>query len=343
MKNVCRELALRHKDDLAAYPGHGAVRVIQEGTRLKFNYIMRDVKDWNLFERQSRGMIVDYATGEIVAWPFEKFFNLGEYWAPSLESLADLSFLINEKIDGSLGILWRDDGKVRITTRGSFENDYGQFATTYWHEHYGNLEIPANMTLLFEIVWSNEPDPKVIKYDEDGLILIGVIDRYTGSDYGDVRPFGKRWGFRMPKFFASSIDDLASMAQAMGGIEGWVILFEDGTRLKVKASEYLKIFRLINQVSEKNLKELLLEDKALEWLQELPEELRGEAQEIYDELAGQLEEKLNKIYAAYSALSHFEDRKEFALAVQRDYPEFAPFLFALKDNKFDEKTVIKRL
>lgn len=343
MKNTCRELALRHKDDLAAYSDHGAVKVIREGTRLKFSYVMRDVKGWNLFERQSRGMIVDYATGEIVAWPFEKFFNLGEPRAPSLESLAGLGFTISEKVDGSLGILWRDGGEARITTRGSFDNPYGEFATAYWRERHGNLEIPLNMTLLFEIVWLDDPQPKVIKYDKDGLILIGVIDRYTGSDYGDVRSFGERWGLETPDFFDCSVEDLVPMAEDTGGVEGWVALFENGVRLKVKAAEYLKIFRLINQVSEKNLKELLLEDKALEWLAELPEELRGEAQEIYDDLAERLEKELIGIYAAYSALAPLRSRKEFALAVLKDYPEFAPFLFSLRDDRFDEKAVIKRL
>jgi len=343
MKNTCRELALRYKDDLDAYAEHGAVKIHQEGTKLLFSYIMRDVQGWKPFERQSRGMIVDYATGEVLAWPFEKFFNLGEYWAPSLESLKGLDFLISEKVDGSLGILWRDHGKIRLTTQGSFSNPYTEFATDYWHEHYGDREIPNNLTLLFEIVWHDDPMPKVVKYEEEGLVFIGAIDRYAGHDYGDVRALGTRWGFRMPKFYDDSIDELVDMAKSIGGVEGYVIWFENGARLKLKTSEYLKIFKLVNQVTRKNMKELLLEDKALDWLKELPEELRDDAQELYDELAEELEQRLTAIYVAYSELSRIQDRKEFALAALDKYSEFASFLFALRDDKFDEKSVVKRL
>lgn len=342
MKNACRELALRYKDDLDAYREHGAVRVIQEGTRLMFHYRLWDVGGWNLFERQSRGMIIDYATGEIVAWPFEKFFNLGEFWAPKLEDLGGLSFVVSEKIDGSLGVVWRDDDKIRVTTSSSFSSEYCDFATDYWHRHYGDFQPPINMTLLFEMTWDDDPYPKVIKYEE-GLTLVGVIDRYTGFDYGDVRPFGEKWGFKTPKFFDGTVQDLVSMAKNIGGIEGYAVLFENGARLKIKTSEYLKIFRLVNQVTRKNLKELLVEDKALEWLREIPEELRDEAQEIYGELAESLEQRLTAIYSAYSELSHLQNRKDFALAVQAKHPEFASFLFALRDDRFDEKAVIKRL
>lgn len=34
--------------------------------------------EWNWFELNSRGLILNVITGEVIAWPFEKFFNYGQ-------------------------------------------------------------------------------------------------------------------------------------------------------------------------------------------------------------------------------------------------------------------------
>lgn len=59
---------------------------------------------WNDVTRQCRGLIFDRVTGEVMARPFPKFFNHGEPDAPHLE---EGPIRVYDKLDGSLGILYR--------------------------------------------------------------------------------------------------------------------------------------------------------------------------------------------------------------------------------------------
>jgi len=75
---------------------------------------------WDPITLTTRGLILN-KQGYIVARPFSKFFNLGEQPETQLERLPNLPFSVFEKVDGSLGILYRGpDSKLRIATRGSF-------------------------------------------------------------------------------------------------------------------------------------------------------------------------------------------------------------------------------
>jgi RNA ligase len=53
-----------------------------------------------------RGLILDQA-GRVIARPFSKFFNYGD---PQVPSIPDEPFIVMEKMDGSLGILYYLDG-----------------------------------------------------------------------------------------------------------------------------------------------------------------------------------------------------------------------------------------
>jgi len=85
-----------------------------------FNYSpeVQYAGDWNPFELMSRGLILS-RSGEVVARPFDKFFNYGEGGQFPTHPLVS----VTEKMDGSLGILYRHDGLHKIATRGSFDSD----------------------------------------------------------------------------------------------------------------------------------------------------------------------------------------------------------------------------
>ena len=89
---------------------------------LLFNYTPHTQynKYWTPETLCARGLITDLE-GNIVAFPFPKFFNLHEYD----DELPELPFEVYEKMDGSLGIIYFVNGEPRIATRGSFESDQG--------------------------------------------------------------------------------------------------------------------------------------------------------------------------------------------------------------------------
>lgn len=76
---------------------------------------------WDVVTEKCRGLIVD-DSGFIVARPFEKFFNLNTDFRPEtlIQNLPETEPIILDKLDGSLGILYQQDGVSGIATKGSF-------------------------------------------------------------------------------------------------------------------------------------------------------------------------------------------------------------------------------
>src|ERR1041384_1181072 len=71
---------------------------------------------WDNETLMCRGLIMD-ADRNIVARPFPKFFNLSEV-IPKGEQLPNEDFIVTEKMDGSLGILYKVNHVPNIATRG---------------------------------------------------------------------------------------------------------------------------------------------------------------------------------------------------------------------------------
>ena len=90
----------------------GDVRVVEKDGLLLFSYQHPD--EWNAFERMSRGLIIEKGTGNVVARPFDKFFNWGER---GRKTDAPISY-VQEKMDGSLIIVYWHEGTYHTATRG---------------------------------------------------------------------------------------------------------------------------------------------------------------------------------------------------------------------------------
>src|SRR5262249_28316353 len=137
---------------------------------------------WDDLTRNSRGHIYNLQTGECVAWPFPKFFNLGENAASLPEKFPwDQPYEIMEKMDGWLGVLYRHDGKFKVASRGSFHSSGAQWAT----EHLQGFDLsclPNEVTLCFEII---APEHRIIlDYgSERKLVILAGFNRLTGEEH----------------------------------------------------------------------------------------------------------------------------------------------------------------
>jgi hypothetical protein len=65
---------------------------------------------WTGVTRQCRGLIYDTRTGAVAARPFAKFFNYSE--EPDIVLALDEPVTITDKLDGSMGALYRGDGRL---------------------------------------------------------------------------------------------------------------------------------------------------------------------------------------------------------------------------------------
>src|SRR5687768_659507 len=225
--------------------GHVTVRAFGDLLVFNYNAMAQYSGEWNEFEIISRGLIIHAKTGEIVARSFDKFFNWGERGIFTTAPIVR----ITEKMDGSLGILYRKDGEYRIATRGSLESEQALWATDFLHHliEIGEVDLSDlsnEYTLLFEIIY---PENRVVvDYgDKEELCLLAVRNRFTG----DYLPFPKMLrlsayhGFmRARDHYFKSIDELIAKLDTLdGNEEGYVAEFADGQRFKFKSKRYLKL------------------------------------------------------------------------------------------------------
>ena len=105
-------------------------------------------RQWDDITIQCRGLVTN-SKGEIVARPFKKFFNYEEH---KQEDLPNEEFVVYEKMDGSLGILFYYENEWILATRGSFTSEQS-IKGTEMLKKYPLEKLDRNNTYLFEIIY----------------------------------------------------------------------------------------------------------------------------------------------------------------------------------------------
>ena len=233
-----------------------------------YNYTAKAQYDkvWNNITLLTRGLILDEAY-QIVARGFKKFFNFDEI---DIAAIPQLPFVVQEKLDGSLGILYWVGNTAFIASRGSFDSKQAQHATAILHNKYGAVveKLQKDKTYLFEIIYP--ANRIVVDYgNEDDLILLAVIDNETGLD----EELDTSLGFRTVAHFEGLTDFGKIAALNLDNKEGFVIKFQNGFRVKIKFSEYVKLHRIITGVSNIAIWEYMKEAKDIDvLLDKVPDE-----------------------------------------------------------------------
>lgn len=298
-------------------------------------------KIWDEYTMSCRGLITDL-NGNIISRPFKKFFNLGEYTDPN-SKLPPLNwkqgFCATEKFDGSLGILYPTPDGYKIATRGSFNSDQAIEATKMLQNITHNFY--PNYTYLFEIIY---PENRiVIDYGKNrSLTLLDVIDTFTGQSVYNFEKFAKELN-------CYCVFDLGLKQSELEKItgnnrEGIVVRFDDGTRIKIKIEEYVRLHRLITGCSSKTIWEHLKEGRPFdELLDRVPDEFYDWVKETSEDLQKQYEEIDRDCQYDFGWIfsQHGHDRKEFAeFARKHAYPQI---LFSLLDKKDHSQIIWKML
>lgn len=317
----------------------GDVNVKYYGDLVQFNYNQKCqfAGRWNAFEMMSRGLILNSITGEIVARPFEKFFNFGERGRYPKGHIKN----VFEKVDGSLGIAYRHNGQMKIATRGSLDSDQAKWATEFLNQRWPNLidEIETRWTLLFEIIY---PENRVvIDYgNRSDLVLLAIRDRFTG-EYGDfwndLIPLADALNFSAPDYFGvNSITDLIATGGHMTDLEGWVIEFSSGERAKLKTDWYKELHKFVFGVNFNRVLESVRLGSYQQMIDGIPDEFIGQVQDWYETICRKMEStrmEVIQLYAQAPTVISKEDRKKFAEWVFATAPNYAKYLFALLDDK----------
>lgn len=282
---------------------------------------------WNDATMNCRGLIID-DEGFIVARPWKKFFNLGE-------GLAEIDFEmpveVTDKIDGSLGILYREENGYAIATRGSFSSDQAAHATQVWKERYSNLVVPDSHTFLFEIVYP--ANRIVLNYgDMDDLVLLGAVHKEYGYYLGPGEAQGLLgWEGPVTKVFEYRTMGDAFAADPRPNAEGFVIR-SGNSLVKIKQVDYLELHRIVTNLSERTVWQMMKEDKTLSDICEpIPDEWHDWVKKVYNELVDKYSSQEFKVLTEFALIDKGVDRKSFAMVASKS-PNRA-YLFRLYDKK----------
>lgn len=321
-----------------------------------YNYTAKAQYDrvWNEDTLNCRGLILD-GKGNIIAKPFSKFFNYEEYGKET--NLGELpnykNFEVMEKLDGSLGILYRmPNGEWRIATRGSFESEQAKVGTEILKENLVYINnimdatYPTNYTYLFEIIY---PENRiVVDYKKAKcLVLLAIINNDTGEEYPYklLKQFGQSYIWEVAHKF-DGINDFKNIKQThkKDNSEGFVIKFDTGLRIKLKFEEYVRLHRLITGVSNRSIWDLLRNKQDInELLDRVPDEFYNWAKntkEDFETNYQSIEHSSKVILENNKAI----ERKEIATYfLQKENKIYSSILFAMLDNKEYEDIIWRML
>lgn len=293
-----------------------------------YNYSKKAQYDsvWNEVTTKCRGLIMD-GEGKILARPFEKFFNLGELEGKEI-SLPSESFDVYEKVDGSLGILYWIGDKPFIATRGSFDSDQAKHATELLHKKYSDTfnKLDKTKTYLFEIIYPS--NRIVVDYgDYDDLVLLAIRETETGKDLPleDI-------GFPLIKRYDGDKDFTKLKDLQEDNKEGFVIQYESGFRVKIKFDEYVRLHRILTNISNKSIWELLSKGEELdELIEKVPDEFFKWVMKTKKDLLNRYEDIEEQCTWVFKPETEFESRREFAEYIKKQ--KYPVILFKINDKK----------
>eukprot|EP01084_Bolivina_argentea_P261671 442307_1 len=217
---------------------------------------------WNEFDILCRGMVIDRNKHQIKALPFPKFFNFHELDTEIQASLLNNNvFACYEKMDGAYGIVFYCEysNKWLVITRGSFNSKQSEWATSYLNNQCDinaiNKYFDRNSTYLFEIInTSQKLKVGVLNYDFTGLILLSAYNNNNGKEYkynylNNI--CNKINGLLMVKKYNKFINIAQIINECEHKLdskkEGFVVVFENGFRIKLKSKQYLFLNKRINR------------------------------------------------------------------------------------------------
>lgn len=281
-------------------------------------------RKWDEITLQCRGLVTDIE-GNIVARPFKKFFNIEEN-----EHTPTSEFEVYEKMDGSLGILFNYNEEWVFASRGSFTSDQCVKFKEIFYKNHDDLLLSKSNTYLFEIIY---PENRiVVDYgNEEKIVMLGEIHTQSGDEL-DLE-FNMELGFNIVKKYNGIKDYKQLKSLIQDNQEGFVVKFSNGDRCKIKGEEYLRLHKIMTEISTKSVWEYLSSgDDIYKLLQNVPDEFFEKIERYIDELESQyilIEAKAGNMFEKLKQFT--DDRATFAKYAK--ISSLSPILFKMLDQK----------
>jgi len=335
--NEMYEKGLLHKQFHPTYP------------LIIWNYspLVQYEKLWTPLLMMCRGLVTDF-DGNIKARSFPKFFNYEEH---KPEEIPNEDYIVYEKMDGSLGILFNYENEWIMATRGSFTSQQAIKGKEILNKH-DISPLRKDNTYLFEIIY---PENRiVVDYgNEEKLVVLGVIHTETGDEVPHNALYTMSGlGFEIVTTYKTWGEGYDLLKEEISkDKEGYVIRFQNGFRMKIKGDEYCRLHKILTNFSTTDIWELMRTKESFDkFLEKVPDEFYDWVKSVQTDLTNKyndIKERAEKFVNDYkdgcfpSQLPL--DKKYFASLVMQQQIELRPVMFAMYDNKSFDHIIWKMI
>ena len=295
---------------------------------------------------ECRGLILNSKDNwNIVAYPFNRFFNYGEVPDPIDWSTAR----VQEKIDGSMVFIFWYGGRWNAATKGSpsasgnvgentftfselfwsvFDSEIPHYSSSNRLGKYDQSKLDMKYTYVFELTSKFNRIVTNQQWNTGNISLIGVRDITTMLEI-DVARFSFLFDV-VKEFPLQTVEDVAKAAEILDPAiqEGFVVVDHNFNRLKIKSPKYVMIHHLKDSLNDERMVGLIKTGEDSEVFAYFPD-----LKVRYFELEKKFVNTCSTLEFLYKAFSWIEDRKEFALAIQANEdidPKFHDFFYQMK-------------
>ena len=305
---------------------------------------------WDWVTLMCRGLIMDDQE-RIIGRGFNKFFNYEELTHSAPWSSSDYVY-VQEKMDGSLGILFYYAGDWHLATKGSFHSEQAVRGMEIIKEKFFLRAFMKEYTYIVEIIY---PENRiVVEYPEPKITFLSVFLNRSHPGWEDGGDDELHWTTANSVFVASAIHKkhIVETEQVFDGLghdlyktlkaknlqnkEGFILrFFPSNFRCKIKFEDYVRLHRILTNFSNVDIWEALM--KGMDFghiLENVPDEFDEWVRGVRDGLV----DKYAKTEAAYRGFFEDinsqvapDDRKAFAERA-RKY-KMSGILFSMKDGK----------
>lgn len=316
---------------------------------------------WDEVTLQCRGLITDNI-GNVLVRPFPKFFNYEEVVNSTSDQQIPVKgdyVYVQEKMDGSLGILFNYEGEWVMATRGSFTSD----------QAIKGMEILKRNYPVFDRAWLKEyaylveiiyPENRiVVDYEKEKIVFLSAVLNEGYSCWASTSETELYWTTACSIFAANGIkkSDIVKTEQHFNfsdelyrslkkknetNKEGFVLRFFPGNfRMKIKFEEYVRLHRIMTGVSTTSIWDVLSTGGDMEGLlKDVPDEFYSKIKEYETTLIGKfniIKSRYELIFQTINRVDRVKDnidsasKKAFAEKAKRY--TYSSILFAMLSGK----------
>ena len=301
---------------------------------------------WDEVTLQCRGLITEDTTGKILVRPFRKFFNYEEVVGKDMIPTKGDYVYIQEKMDGSLGILFNYEDQWIMATRGSFASDQAIKGLEIVKSKYFLDSWSKEYAYLVEIIY---PENRiVVDYGEEKVTFLSVVlnESWKWKPTDDTE---LHWTTAKMILHANGVkDNLVKTEQHFSfsdelykslkeknetNKEGFVLRFQPGNfRMKIKFEEYVRLHKVMTNLSTTAVWEVLSNGGNMDdLLKDVPDEFYSKINDYEKSLIAQFNKLKEEYQNHFDSIRRLGNRKLFAqTAIMFQYPSI---LFGMLDGK----------